>query len=217
KDRILACRIELPELLHRHLLLVTLTMPQAAVRFTGSGHGSVTTMRDSSLRERGRARARSQRSGLESQGVPAPSITRSWPTVKLDSGEASQRIAAAISSVVATRPIGSTLATRASRSASVSPGKRDMGVSTGPGLMALMRTPWAMFSLAAVRVRVLMAALVAAYAPIAGRVRWAPTVEATLTMAPPPWLRMWAISCFMHNQVPVRLVASTWCQVDSSK
>src|SRR5690606_24453798 len=123
-------------------------------------------------------------------GVPAPSTTRSWPTVKLEAGDASHTIASAISAVVATLPIGTTADMRASREASVSPGNRDNGVSTGPGLAALIRLPCATFAFAAARVQEPIAAFEAASAPGTGSVGWAPMVEATLTITPPPWARM---------------------------
>ncbi len=91
-----------------------------------------------------------------------------------------------------------------------------MGESTGPGLMALIRTPSAMWSRAAVRVRWLTAAFEAAYALAPASRQCAPRLEATLTITPPPCARMWAISCFIDRNTPLRLTASTSSQMSSS-
>lgn len=39
--------------------------------------------------------------------------------------------------------------------------------------------------------------------------------EAMLTTAPPPCIRMWAISYFIDSQIPVRFVSSAWCHCSS--
>ncbi|CAM5306979.1 hypothetical protein SVIOM74S_07852 [Streptomyces violarus] len=99
--------------------------------------------------------------------------------------------------------------TRSARSASVSPGRSDMGAADAPGLTALMRMPWWMWSRAAARVSAETAAFEAMYAAALGIRRCAPRLEEILTMVPPPFSFMCAISCFMASQTPVTLVRST--------
>lgn len=57
------------------------------------------------------------------------------------------------------RPTGTSPFIRSALSEAFSPGREDMVVSTGPGLTMLIRTPSAMWSRAALRVRVATAAL----------------------------------------------------------
>jgi hypothetical protein len=95
------------------------------------------------------------------QAVEPPSTTRSVPTTDAASSEARYSTAAAISSTVETRPTGTAVRIRSARPASVSPGLKDMEVALAPGETALMRTPSAMWSRAAPRVRTDTAAFVA--------------------------------------------------------
>ena len=84
-----------------------------------------------------------------------------------------------------------------------------VAVSVGPGLTALIRIPWPMFSRAAVRVRMLSAALLAAYTPWFCPRTGRPMRETTLTTAPPPPRRMRSISRCRHSHTPVRFTPST--------
>lgn len=107
---------------------------------------------------------------------------------------------------------------RVARAVSFSPGSRDMEVADGPGLTALMRTPSAMWSRAAARVRAETAALVAMYPAIPGTRRWAPRLEARLTMAPPVVCsRIRAISVWRLNSTPVRLMSTRPRQSSSGR
>src|SRR5215203_696139 len=123
-------------------------------------------------------------------------------------GLVSHSTEAAISSGVPSRLMG-WLALATSRSSSpLSIMSVTIGVAIVPGQMALIRTPRGAYSRAALRVRPMTPCLVAWYAARPGSPPRPPREE-LLTIAPLPWLRIWASSCFMQAHTPRRLMALT--------
>ena len=81
-----------------------------------------------------------------------------------------------------------------------------IAVSMYPGQTALTRIPSRACPLAADFVRPMTPCLLALYAG-ARADPMTPTIEAVLTMAPPPCAAMWRISCLRQRHTPVKFTA----------
>ena len=90
-------------------------------------------------------------------------------------------------------------------------------MSTGPGLTQWVRMPLPIASSAVVSGRTATAALQAAWAPVSGRLRCRPVLEAMLKMvATLPWRSMAPILCSRHSQVPSVRTSSISLKVSTS-
>src|SRR5215813_2724739 len=87
-------------------------------------------------------------------------------------------------------------------------------VSMPPGHNEFTRTPSFEYSKAAFLVRPLIACLDATYGPAPGN-PMSPAAEAILTIAPPPFLSMHAISYLRHKKVPLALTRMTSSKLSS--